>query len=76
VGKRLASLSDKRVDITVPTEIRVVTMPIAESSTPKTWCISGQAEPSSESGRPRLINAKYMIAKSSDVIKYYLFARK
>ena len=51
------SRSEKRLEITVPREIRVEMIPAYEKGTPMPSYITGQAEPSTESGSPRLIKA-------------------
>ena len=42
----------------VPTEMIMETMPAQESEAPSSVYMDGQAEPSSASGRPRLMNAR------------------
>jgi hypothetical protein len=59
----------KRLDIIVPPEMIIDIMPIYDIGMSNPECIAGHAAPSSESGRPRLIKAKYIIAKS----KRYIF---
>ena len=51
------SLSEKRLEIIVPPEIIIVIMPIKETGTPNSRCITGHPDPRSESGKPRLIKA-------------------
>lgn len=46
---------EKKLDIIVPSEIIIVIMPADDTPTPKSTCITGHAEPMSESGKPRLI---------------------
>ena len=58
VPNRFTMRSDKRLDRMVPPEMIMETMPTEESGTPKAGCIAGQPEPSSESGRPRLMKAR------------------
>ena len=64
----LESLSENRLETVVPTEISIVIIPADASDTPRSLCISGHAAPRSESGSPRLINARYIIASNSDAI--------
>ena len=52
------SLSERRLDTMVPPEITIETMPMQETETCSSVCITGHPDPSSESGRPRLINAR------------------
>jgi len=54
----LVSLSEKRLDTIVPPEIIIVTIPIYDVATPMSACMTGQPDPKSESGRPRLMNAR------------------
>jgi hypothetical protein len=60
----LFSLSLKKLEMIVPTEIIIEIMPAKDTGTLILSCKTGQAEPRSESGNPRLINAKYIITKS------------
>ncbi len=46
------------LDMMVQPDIIIVMIPIQESATPNSACIIGHAEPRSESGKPKLINAK------------------
>ena len=39
-------------------EITMDTTPMYDTGTPSSACMTGQPEPSSESGRPRLMNAR------------------
>lgn len=52
------SLSDKRLETIVPPDITMEIIPINETDTPSSVCMTGQPAPSSESGSPRLMNAK------------------
>ena len=56
--KRFVSRSESRLDMTVPTEMTIVTTPAQASGTPKNSCITGQPAPSRESGRPSEMNAR------------------
>ena len=58
VPKRLVRRSDISPEIIVPPEIIMETNPMYEIGTLKAACIVGHAEPSSESGSPRLIKAR------------------
>ena len=58
VPKRRVSRSDSRLDTMVPPAMIIEITPAKESGAPNCSCISGQAEPSSESGSPRLIKAR------------------
>ena len=61
-------------DMIVINDIAIDTYPAYDEGTPKSFCIVGQPEPRSESGRPRLINARYIIARRSDPILFsYVF---
>ena len=53
----LVSLSDRILEIIVPPEMTMETIPIKEIGTFRSLCITGQPEPRSESGSPRLIKA-------------------
>ena len=55
---RRVSRSESRLETMVPQAIIMVTMPANETGTPSSACMTGQAEPMSESGRPRLIKAR------------------
>ena len=61
----LVTLSETRLEIIVPPDIVIEIMPIYDTGTPSSACITGQPEPSSESGRPRLMNARYISAINS-----------
>ena len=52
------SRSLARAEMTVPTEMMVEMPPAQDSGTPSAGYILGHAAPSSESGRPRLMNAR------------------
>ena len=54
----LLNLSDIRLDTIVPPDITIDTMPIYDTGTPSSRCMTGQPEPRSESGSPRLIKAR------------------
>ena len=58
VPKRLVIRSDRRLDTMVPAAMIMEITPAKESSAPKSRRMTGQAEPSSESGRPRLMKAR------------------
>ena len=58
-------------DMIVIRHIVIETYPAKDDGTPKDVCIVGHAEPRSESGKPRLMNDKYMIAMSKDAINVY-----
>ena len=51
----LVNLSLKRLDITVQAQIIIDIMPAKDSGTSNCARITGQAAPSSESGKPKLI---------------------
>lgn len=51
----LINLTLKKLDITVPAAIIIEIIPAYETPTDKSLYIAGQADPSSESGKPRLI---------------------
>lgn len=53
----LVSRSANRQETMVPPAMIMVMIPAKETGTPSSPCITGQAEPTRESGRPRLINA-------------------
>ena len=59
------SRSDISPEIIVPPEIIMETKPMYESGTPKSTRMVGHAEPSSESGRPKLMKARYITARSN-----------
>ncbi len=52
------NLSDIRLEKIVPPEMIMEIIPAYESGTFISCCMIGQAEPSSESGNPKLINVK------------------
>ena len=62
----LVSLSEKRLDTIVPPEIIIVTIPIYDVATPISACITGQPDPKSESGSPKLMNARYISASKKE----------
>ena len=68
VPKRAVSLSLIRLDMTVPTDMIMDMIPALENGTPNCGYIVGHAQPSSESGRPRLINEIYIIGRSTENI--------
>lgn len=51
------SRSDRRLDMTVPPDMIMETIPMKEMGTFSAACMTGHPEPSSESGSPRLIKA-------------------
>jgi hypothetical protein len=55
-------------DIIVINDIVIETYPAYDDGTPKYTCMVGQPEPSSESGRPRLIKIRYITAISNEPI--------
>lgn len=59
VPNRRVSLLEKRLDTMVPREMMVERIPIKETGTPSSRCITGHPEPSKESGSPRLTKARY-----------------
>ena len=65
----LVILSESKLDTTVPAEIIIETIPAYDSCALRSVTIIGQAEPSKESGKPRLINDKYIIASKIENIK-------
>ena len=54
----LVSLSDNKLDTIVPPEITIDTMPIYDIGAFSSPYIAGHPDPSSESGNPKLMNAK------------------
>ena len=54
----LVSRSLCRLDTTVPRETMMETAPAQDMGTPSSAWITGQAEPSRESGRPRLMKER------------------
>ena len=62
VPSHFVSRSDISPDIIVPPEIIIDTKPIYDSGTSNAALIVGHAEPRSESGSPKLINAIYITA--------------
>ena len=58
-------------EMIVMNDIAIDTYPAYDEGTPKSVCIVGQPEPRSESGRPRLINARYITARRSEPISDY-----
>ena len=57
-------------EIIVMKDMDMETYPANDEGTPKSFCIVGQPEPRSESGRPRLMNARYITPRRSAVIFY------
>ncbi len=62
------SILDINDDAIVEAEIIIDIMPCSDSSAPNSTLITGHAEPSKESGSPRLINAIYIITRSNENI--------
>lgn len=58
-------------DMIVIRHIVIETYPANDDGTSKDACIVGHAEPRSESGKPRLMNDKYMITMSKEAINVY-----
>ena len=58
-------------DMIVIRQIVIETHPAKDDGTLIDTCIVGHAEPSRESGKPRLMNDKYIIAISNDAINVY-----
>ena len=58
-------------EIIVIRHVVIATYPAKDDGTPIDTCIVGHAEPSRESGKPRLMNDKYIIAISNDAINVY-----
>ena len=56
--KRRVRRSDSRLDTMVPQAMSMEITPAKDRGAPSSRRISGQAEPSSESGRPRLMKAR------------------
>jgi hypothetical protein len=61
VPNLLINLALKKLDITVPPATIIEIIPAYEMATDKSLYIAGQAEPSSESGKPRLMKERYII---------------
>ena len=55
-------------DIIVMNDMVMETYPAYDEGTPRSVCIAGQPDPSSESGSPRLMNARYITASRSEPI--------
>jgi hypothetical protein len=68
VLKRYIILLLKKLDIIVPQETVKDKIPANERGTPNMGYNVGQAVPSKESGKPRLINARYMIISNATII--------
>ena len=64
----LISLSVNKLEIIVQPDITIVKIPAYDKGMFSSSLMIGQADPSSESGRPRLINATYIITISNDII--------
>lgn len=60
----LVSLSLSKLEIIVPAHIITEIMPANDSGASNSMRITGQAEPSNESGNPKLIKLNYIIAIS------------
>jgi hypothetical protein len=67
----LVSISDIKLEIIVQADMAIETMPAYDSGTPISTCIDGHAEPKSESGSPKLIKDRYIIASNKAYI-YHL----
>ena len=65
----LVILSLAKLETIVPKAIMADTIPAKERGTSKSTNIDGQAEPSIESGKPRLIKDKYITASSKAIIR-------
>ncbi len=53
-------------EMIVMKDIAIDTYPAYEDGTPNAVCITGHPDPRSESGSPRLMNIRYITAKSSE----------
>lgn len=58
VPNRSTTRTDIRLDAIVPAEMIIVTAPTQEIPAPSAGAMSGQADPSAASGRPRLMKAR------------------
>ena len=58
VPSAFVSRSLCRLETIVPAEIIIDMIPAYETGTPNSWYMVGHAEPSRESGSPRLIKAR------------------
>ena len=66
----LISVGEISADMIVINDMAIETYPAQDDGTPKSFCITGQPEPRSESGNPRLTNARYMTANSNEPMLY------
>ena len=73
VPNLLVSLYENKLERIVPPEITMDIIPINEIEAPISRYIIGQADPKSESGNPKLINARYIIAISRVYMIFVLF---
>ena len=67
------SLSHIRLDRIVPPAIIIEIIPAKDMDVSNSLYITGQPEPSKESGNPRLINARYIIASNNEIIFHFPF---
>ena len=64
----LVRRSDIRLETIVPAQITIVMTPAIGSGASSSARTTGHAEPSRESGRPRLMNDKYIIGSKNESI--------
>lgn len=64
----LVTLSESRMETIVPEQIIIDIIPAHERGTAKSADMTGHADPSRESGKPRLIKERYMIESSREYI--------
>ena len=63
----------KRLDAIVPPAMIIETIPAYETGTPNSTCMIGHAEPSNESGRPKLMKLRYIMASKSPITANLVF---
>ena len=64
-------LLENRLDMIVPRLIVIAIQPAVGTGAPSSALIAGQALPRSESGRPRLIKARYIIISKIFIVSPY-----
>ena len=60
--------SERREETMVLAAMIMEIRPAAERGTPRSACMTGQPEPRRESGSPKLIKARYIMARSSEIM--------
>ena len=64
VPKRSTTRTDMRLEAMVPQQMIMFTAPTHEMPAPSAGAITGHADPIAESGKPRLMKARYMMGSN------------